>query len=84
MYRYMKCITYQVPINSTLRFNSSRYKALRSAGGLRRPLRSLRKEKYIKLREADRRSMIGYEVYTRYQVYIFMIVVVANWRLDNA
>ena len=34
------------------------YKALPSAGGLRRPLRSLRKEKYIELREADRRSMI--------------------------
>ena len=29
------------------------YKALRSAGSLRRPLRSLRKEKYIKLCEAD-------------------------------
>ena len=39
------------------------YKALRSAGGLRRPLRSLRKEKYIELREADRRSIIEYQVY---------------------
>ena len=34
------------------------YKALRSAGGLRRPRRSLRKKKYIEYREADRRSMI--------------------------
>ena len=49
------------------------YKALRSAGGL---LRSLRKEKYIELREADKRSMIEYT--------FFMIVVNANWRLDNA
>ena len=30
------------------------YKALRTAGGIRRPLRSLRKEKYIELREAGR------------------------------
>ena len=51
------------------------YKALRSVGGLRRPLRALRKEKYIKLREADRRSMI---------LLFSMTVVVANRRLDNA
>ena len=37
-----------------------RYKALRSAGGLRRPLSSLRKEKKVKVSEADRRSMIEY------------------------
>ena len=45
------------------------YKVLRFAGGLRRPLHSLRKKKYIKLRETDRRSMIGYNIY----IYIYYI-----------
>ena len=39
-------------------YYSSIYKALRSAGDLRRPLHSLWKKEYIALREADRRSMI--------------------------
>ena len=39
------------------------YKAFRSAGGLRRPLRSIRKENFINVPlmcEADRRSVIEY------------------------
>ena len=34
-------------------------KVLRSAGGLRHPLRSLRKKRYIKSCEADRRSILN-------------------------
>ena len=44
-------------------------KALRSAGGIRRPLRPPRKEKYHKIYEADRGPRL---------------VVGAQWRLDNA
>ena len=51
------------------------YKPLRSAGGLCRPLRSLENEKHIKVREADRGP--------RLIIVVFIVIVVANWRLDN-
>ena len=74
MYNY-RLSTGRRPIEP-LSVNVIKYKTLRSAGGLRRPLRSLRKEKHVQLREAGRRSMIEY--------MFFVNVVVANWRLDNA
>ena len=52
------------------------YKALRSTGGLRRPPRSVRKEKHIKLLcEGVRSPWLNLQ--------FFNMIVVANWRLDN-
>ena len=51
------------------------YKEFRSAGGLRRPLRSPRMGDYMKFIEADRRPRLN---------IVFSIIVVANWRLDSA
>ena len=56
--------------------SGSSYKAFFSAGGLRRPLRSLRKEKYIKiLCEAGSSPRLN---------VVYSIMVGSNWRLDNS
>ena len=51
------------------------YKALCFAGGLGRPLRSLRK-KSASIMRSGQSSMIDY--------IVFFVIVVAKWRRDNA
>ena len=54
-------------------------KAFRFAGGLRRPLRSLRKKSTKSKSNYAKRT----EVHDRV-LHSFFVIVVANWRLDNA